>query len=122
MVALTIGMATYDDFDVVYFTVQALRLYQDMTDVELLVVDNFGCKETRNLIENWVKARYILMTDSVGTAAGRDLLFREGQGEAILCLDSHVLLAPGAIARLKAYYRDHPDTIDLLQGPLVYDD
>jgi hypothetical protein len=33
-----------------------------------------------------------------------------------------VLFAPGAIARLKQYYRDHPETKDLLQGPLVYDD
>jgi hypothetical protein len=33
-----------------------------------------------------------------------------------------VLFAPGAIARLKAFYRDHPDCADLLQGPLVYDD
>ena len=40
----------------------------------------------------------------------------------MLCCDSHVLFAPGAIARLKAYYQDHPDTRDLLQGPLVYDD
>ena len=36
---LTVGMATYRDFDGVYFTLQALRLYQDMEGVELLVVD-----------------------------------------------------------------------------------
>ncbi len=38
MVALTIGMPTYNDFDGVYFTVQALRLYQDLDDTALLVV------------------------------------------------------------------------------------
>src|SRR6476619_5854077 len=108
MVELTIGMSTYDDFYGVYFTIQELRLYQDLDDTELLVIDNFGCEDTKNLIENWVKARYILTKAAVGTAHGRDLLFREGQGEAILCLDSHLLLAPGAIARLKTYYRDHP--------------
>ena len=43
MVALTIGMATYNDFNGVYFTLQALRLYQDLRDTELLVVDNYGC-------------------------------------------------------------------------------
>ena len=122
MVALTIGMATYDDFDGVYFTLQALRLYQDLSDTEILVVDNFGCDTTRDFIENWTDARYIRSTEIVGTAAGRDLLFREGQGEAILCCDSHVLFATGAIARLKQYYRDHPETRDLLQGPLLYDD
>ena len=41
MVALTIGMATYKDFDGVYFTLQALRFYQDMSDTEFLVVDTY---------------------------------------------------------------------------------
>lgn len=122
MVALTIGMATYNDFDGVYFTLQALHLYHDLEDTELLVVDNYGCQDTKNLVEYWIKGRYILATEVVGTAASRDLLFREGNGEAILCCDSHVLFWPGAIARLKQYYRKHPDCIDLLQGPLVYDD
>ena len=36
---LTIGMPTYKDFDGVYFTIQALRMYHDLNDVELLVVD-----------------------------------------------------------------------------------
>ena len=57
-----------------------------------------------------------------GTAAPRDRVFREAQGEAVLCCDSHVLFAPGAIRSLKEYYQEHPDCPDLLQGPLVYDD
>ena len=37
---LTIGMATYDDYDGVYFTLQAIRLYHPeiLHDVEFLVV------------------------------------------------------------------------------------
>jgi hypothetical protein len=119
---LTVGMATYRDFEGVYFTVQALRLYQDIESVELLVVDNFGCPATRDLIETWTGGRYLTYRESVGTAAPRDRVFREARGEAVLCLDSHVLLAPGVLARLKRYYQDHPHTTDLLQGPLVYDD
>lgn len=122
MVALTIGMATYNDFDGVYFTVQALRLFQDLEDTELLVIDNYGCDATRDFVKDWVKARYIRATDLVGTAAPRDRVFREASGKAVLCCDSHVLFVPGAIAKLKAYYRKHPKTIDLLQGPLLYDD
>src|SRR5215211_7231821 len=123
VVALTIGMATYNDFNGVYFTLQALRLYQDLRDTELLVVDNYGCPNTKQLVEGWVHgARYLLAKEVRGTAAPRDLVFREARGEAVLCCDSHVLFAPGVIARLKQYYRDHPDCIDLLQGPLVYDD
>src|SRR5919206_2761643 len=122
VVVLTIGMATYDDFDGVYFTLQALRLYQDLEDTELLVVDNFACEDTQAFVEHWAKGRYMRATDVVGTAAPRDLVFREAHGEAVLCCDSHVLFAPGAIARLKTFYRDHPDCTDLLQGPLIYDD
>jgi glycosyltransferase involved in cell wall biosynthesis len=122
MAGLTIGMATYNDFDGVYFTLQALRLYQDLADVELLVVDNFGCETTRAFVESWVKGRYVLATEVNGTASPRDRVFREARGDAVLCCDSHVLFAPGVIARLKAYHRDHPDSRDLLQGPLVYDD
>jgi glycosyltransferase involved in cell wall biosynthesis len=123
VVALTIGTATYNDFNGVYFTLQALRLYQDLRDTELLVVDNYGCPETKQLVEGWVHgARYLLATEVRGTAAPRDLVFREARGEAVLCCDSHVLFAPGAIKRLKEYYREHPDCPDLLQGPLVYDD
>ncbi len=48
---LTVGMATYRDFDGVYFTIQALRLYHDMEGVEILVVDNFGCETTRAFVE-----------------------------------------------------------------------
>lgn len=122
MVALTIGMATYNDYDGVYFTLQALRLYHDLTETELLVVDNYGCPHTKALVEGWVGGRYVRATEVQGTAVPRERVFREAQGAAVLCCDSHVLLAPGAIARLKAYYRDHPETRDLLQGPLVYDD
>ena len=46
MIELTIGMAVYQDFDGVYFTVQDLRLHHDMENVEILVVDNFGCNTT----------------------------------------------------------------------------
>jgi hypothetical protein len=122
LVALTIGMASYNDFDGVYFTLQLLRLYQDLADTELLVVDNYGCEHTKRFVEGWAKGRYILATEAVGTAAPRDLVFREAEGDAVLCCDSHVLFAPDAIARLKAYYHDHPATSDLLQGPIVYDD
>ena len=119
---LTVGMATYRDFDGVYFTVQALRLYQDMEGVELVVVDNFGCETTRDFVQGPAGGRYILAREAVGTSAPRDLVFREARGEAVLCLDSHVLLDEGVLGRLKSYYRENPDCVDLLQGPLVDDD
>jgi glycosyltransferase involved in cell wall biosynthesis len=119
---LTVGMATYRDFDGVYFTLQALRLYQDMAGVEILVVDNYGCEATRAFVEGSAGGRYVLAPRPVGTSAPRDLVFREARAEAVLCIDSHVLLPPGVLGRLKRFYRAHPDCLDLLQGPMVDDD
>jgi hypothetical protein len=120
---LTIGMATYRDFHGVYYTVQALRLYQDLEDCEILVVDNFGCPHTAGFCEGWNGcARYVRATEAQGTAAPRDRVFREALGKAVLCIDSHVLLAPGVIKRLKDWFARRPRSNDLLQGPLLYDD
>jgi glycosyltransferase involved in cell wall biosynthesis len=119
---LTIGMATYKDFDGVYFSIQALRLFQDMEDTEILVVDNYGCSATRNFVEAWAGSRYIEAKDKVGTAAPRNLVMEEAKGEAVLCMDCHVLLALGVVKRLKSFYRENPHCYDLLQGPLIYDD
>ncbi len=121
-IELTIGMATFNDFEGVYFTLQALQLYQDLEHTELLVIDNYGCPDTKNLVEGWLKGRYILAKSVVGTAAPRDLVFRKARGKAVLCCDSHVLFAPGVIGRLKQFYQEHPDCQDLLQGPMLYDD
>lgn len=121
-IELTIGMACSNDYDGVYFTLQALRLYQDLSQTELLVIDNYGCPHTQRLVEGTPGARYIRATEVVGTAAPRDLLFQEARGDAVLCCDCHVLLAPGVIARLKQFYREHPACLDLLQGPMLYED
>lgn len=117
--ALTVGMATYGEFDSLYFTLQSLRMYQDMTDTEVLVVDNYGCPDTRSLVHDGGWGRYILLADTVGTAAPRDLIFREAAGAAVLCCDSHVLFEPGVIARLKDHYARHQTCQDLLQGPMI---
>lgn len=120
---MTIGMATFDDFDGVYFTVQALRMYQDMRDVEILVIDNFGCDFTRDFIKNWVhNGRYIHTADTVGTSAPRDMVFREASGDIVMCLDCHVMLHPNAITKLRQYFQQNPGSKDLLQGPMMYDD
>jgi glycosyltransferase involved in cell wall biosynthesis len=122
VIELTIGMATYRDFDGVYFTLEALRLYQDLESTEIVVVDNYGCDDTKELVATWPAATYVRATDVVGTSAPRDLVFQAARGDAVVCCDCHVLFAPGVIGRLKRFYREHPGCDDLLQGPLLYDD
>ena len=119
---LTIGMATFDDFDGVYFTLQALKAYHDLNDVELLVVDSKpgGCQATKDAC-NWVGARYLLRDHASGTSVPRQLVFEEAQADWVMCLDCHVLLQAGAIARLKEFLKAGVDAKSLWQGPLLYD-
>lgn len=123
---LTIGMATYDDYDGVYFTIQALRLYhpETLTDTEFLVIDNHpdgiageALKKLEDSIPNY---RYVPFVARSGTAV-RDAIFTEAEGTYVLCLDCHVFVAPGGVRRLLAYFDAHPETDDLLQGPILFD-
>ncbi len=125
--SLTIGMATYDDYDGVYFTVQALALYHPelRAELEILIVDNHPkgpeSDALRGLAGAVSGARYLPVSETRGTAV-RDVVFREARTPYVLCLDSHVLVDPGALARLLDYFEGNPGCRDLLQGPLLYDD
>ncbi|MEO8487531.1 MAG: glycosyltransferase [Betaproteobacteria bacterium] len=124
---LCIGMATYDDYDGVYFSVQAIRVFHpEIADqVELLVIDNNPtgrCAEGLKNLDAWVpNYRYVPESEMRGTAA-RDLIFREAAADYVLVMDCHVLIVPGALQRLLDYFDGNPDCADLLQGPLLYDD
>jgi tetratricopeptide (TPR) repeat protein len=124
---LAIGMSTFDDWDGVYFSVMAIRLFHpEVTDdTEIVVLDNHpGSPASKQLADlaNWVSNyRYIPVARPGGTAA-RDLVFRHANADFVLCMDSHVFFAPGALAKLLKYIEDEPGTLDLLQGPMVYDD
>jgi hypothetical protein len=125
---LTVGMATYDDYDGVYFTIQALRLYHPeiLSETEFVVIDNHPtgpCAQALKDLETWIpNYRYVPRNDRLGTAMAKDAVFEEASGEFVLCIDSHVFVVPGGVRRLLNYFDRDPDTKDLLQGPLVYDD
>jgi hypothetical protein len=127
---LTIGMATYDDYHGVYFSLQALRMYHSICstqDVEFLVVDNnpegAHGKAVQNGIKGWMshQARYIPYTEKASTAV-RNEIFKNAQGKYTISIDCHVMLAPGAVDKLLEYYNKNPDCKDIVQGPLWYDD
>lgn len=121
---LTIGMASYRNFQEVWFTIQNLRMYHDLTDTEIVVIDNAGDDDMQAFFAAWMPAqvRYVRYTARQGTAAPRDQVFAEARGEWVLVIDSHVLLAPGAVAEFRQWSAAHPDCLDLLQGPMLYDD
>jgi hypothetical protein len=112
---LTIGMPSHNNFGEVFATVQALRLYHNLKDYEILIIDNFGDP----ILENFVKkhgdgiVRYEKFTENIGPACAKNMVFELARGEMVLCMDSHVFLALGALD-------DISPTDNLIQGPLLY--
>ena len=128
MTSLTVGMATYEDYDGVYFSVQALRLYHPevMDQVEILVIDNCPDgkhgKEVKKFMEDNVpNGRYIPFTEYESCFV-KGQVFEQARSDYVLCIDCHVMLAPGSLKQLISYYTAFPNTKDLIQGPLIHED
>lgn len=128
MTKLTIGMATYDDYDGVFFSIQSLRMYHPICrdqSVEFLVIDNnpnseHG-KECKKFVENSVRGRYIPF-DGNPSSFNKYKVVDYANGEYILIIDCHVLIQPGAIDYLLKYFDNNFPCKNLVQGPLLYDD
>lgn len=114
---LTIGLPSYNNFTEVFFTVQALRMYQNLRDCEILVVDNFGDPQLEEFVHTKGAGivRYEKYVEKVGTSCTKNMIFELAKGEMVLCMDSHVLIKTGALENI-------PITEDLVHGPLVYAD
>jgi hypothetical protein len=124
---ISVGMATYDDYDGVYFTVQSIRLSNpELEDaLEFVIVDNNPggrCSQELSKIGTSIDGyRYIPRGEWSGTAI-KNAVFEEASSPFVLCIDSHVLIVPGALRQLIEYFEANPDCRDLIQGPMIYDD
>lgn len=126
---LTIGMATYDDYDGVYFTTQALSLYHEILkviDYEILIIDNNPESPHGQAVKNiisWMngKGQYIPYKNRTSTSV-RNEIFKNSSGKYTISMDCHVLLAPGSLESLLDYYSKNENCKDLVQGPMLYDD
>lgn len=118
---LTVGFAVHDDFQGAYFTVAGLRA-NHRPDIDILCVDNhpLGCPRTRAVVEA-AGGKYHHKPNLHGTSAPRDEVFRLAETPWVMVCDSHVLFETGAVDALVRYAEAHPDSRDLIQGPLVYD-
>ena len=125
---LTIGMATCDDFDGVYFTLTSLMIHHHevLCDCDFVIVDNNPNSPHGRAVKAWVdgsvpNCSYHSLPAPFGTAPARNEVFRHARGEFVLCVDCHVLIVPGAIRRLLDFYQANPGCRDLLTGPLLLD-
>lgn len=123
---MCVGMATFDDFEGVWFTIQAIRMFHpEMADrLAFLILDNHPegpAGADLKALENWIPSlRYVPFRGYRSTSV-RDLVFREADADIVCCVDCHVLLQPGALAAIERWFDEHPDSRDLLQGPLISD-
>lgn len=127
----SICMATYQDFYGVDSTIMGLLMYQDMTDCEIVVLDNdpkgTHANDLRGLINNIGNSicpvRYFEMEGNNGTSATRQKLFDLAEGEVVLVMDCHVFLQPDAIKNFKAFWESADSEMrkNLFTGPLIMD-
>ena len=127
----SICMATYQDFYGVDSTIMGLLMYQDMTDCEIVVLDNdprgTHANDLRGLINNIGNSicpvRYVEMEGNNGTSATRQKLFDIAEGEVVMVMDCHVFLQPDAIKNFKAFWESADSEMrkNLFTGPLIMD-
>lgn len=123
---LTIGMAVYDDYDGLFFTLETLRSYHDLGryQAEIVVVDNHPDGDYADDIKHYmsaiheVPARLVPLREPVGTSAPRDLIFRVAEGDTVLVVDSHVVIARRGLDALLDFIEEHPGPA-IVHGPLV---
>jgi len=125
---LTIGMATHDDYDGVYFSIQSIRMYHPeiLKQVEFVIIDNNPDSKHGKAVRdftNWIKQpiQYLPFTKYNSTCV-KNKVFELADTPYVVCIDSHVLLEPGSIKKLIDFYDNGKDEGNLIQGPLVYDD
>jgi glycosyltransferase involved in cell wall biosynthesis len=125
---LTIGMATYDDYDGVFFSIQSLRMFHDIcnTDqVEFIVLDNNSNSEhgkaCKSFVENQVRGKYIVNNEQ-NSSFNKYKIVDYASGKYVLIIDCHVLIEKNGIDNLLKYFQENPNCKNLIQGPLWYDD
>jgi hypothetical protein len=121
---LTIGMATYNDYDGVYFTIQSLRAHHGLKDAEFVVLDNSPAGRHQSLTEGFVTrigGKYVRIPTEEASSWLKYRVKDYSTKDYCLVLDSHVLIESGGIDVLCQYLEANPDTKDLIQGPAYYD-
>ncbi|MEM7361193.1 MAG: glycosyltransferase [Pseudomonadota bacterium] len=121
---LSIGMATFDDFDGVYFSVMSILLYHPevLDEIEIIVVDNNPDSahgiEVKKFCAPLEQVRYI-SAGEYKTTSIKERVAIEARGDYVMVIDCHVFMHRGSLRQLIDYFQAAPDCTDLLHGPMV---
>jgi len=124
---LTLGMATFDDYDGIFFSIKAIQLYHPeiLKDIEFLILDNNPAGKHGEAVRRFLREevrenyKYVPMRE-VATSFTKYKVFEIANTPYVLCMDCHVLFEKGSLKKLLNYYEKNPKTNDLLQGPLIH--
>ena len=121
-------MATYDDYDGLYFTIQSIRMYHPeiLDDVEFVIVDNNPNSNHGNAVRKFCDSinepiQYLPFEKYKSTTV-KNKVFELADTPYVICIDSHVMLVPNSLKTLIEFYDSEEDGGNLIQGPLLYDD
>lgn len=128
MNTLTVGMAVYDDYDGVYFSIGAIMM-SPLRDIvrEIVVVDNNPTskqgKATKKLLhKNYkhcsIKFRYKTFTERRSTSV-RTEIFKHSTSDYTLVIDSHVILNSVTVIDNMKKFLARPLSCDLFHGLLL---
>lgn len=121
-------MCVYDDFNGVYFTIQAIRTFhrEVIDDIEFVIINNNPNSEQGKAVKTFVHShikepfQYLEFTKYTSTTI-KTKIFELAETPYVMSVDCHVLIQPGALKKLIDYYDRGLDGGNLLQGPLVHD-
>jgi hypothetical protein len=120
-------MATYDDYDGVFFSIQALRMYhlnKIKEEVEFIILDNNPTGKHGSYVKTFVESiggKYIPYVDK-SSSFNKYHIVEHASGDYVLIMDCHVMFAEDAISHLLSFFENNPNCKDLVQGPLLYND
>jgi len=98
-------------------TLESIRRQSDLSEYELIVVDNGSKDETMDVCASFPDLRLTYIFDTTpGSLTGRHRGAQQALGEVFCFLDDDILLDAGWLRTVKQTFRAHSD-IDLLTGP-----
>ena len=116
MKTLSVGMAFYDDYDGVFFTINSLLLgpFKEIIK-EIIIIDNNPTSQSADMVRLVAFdlrhiVKYVPFTEKISTSV-RDEIFKHASGDYVMVLDCHILIDQSCL----------PKMIDFLNMPVSQD-
>jgi glycosyltransferase involved in cell wall biosynthesis len=121
---VAVGMAHYNDPHGAMFSIQHLRLSTEPVSEYILVDGTRDLPQVTNALRDFGSKTGVTVVDGShlqGTSQTRNAVFENATADIVICMDCHVLLAPGAIKLVRKYFENPENRKNILSGPMLMD-